>query len=51
MWNMASVGVRELATAAEGDLLEWLKEHPPLAPDPGKPLLSDILAEMRADER
>ena len=35
------------ATRAKGDLLD----HKPLPPVPGKPLLSEILAEMRRDER
>jgi prevent-host-death family protein len=35
------------ATPAEGDLLD----HEPLPPAPGKPLLSDALADLRADER
>ena len=39
------------ATAPVGDLLEYVKEHPPLPPTPGMPLASEILAEMRADER
>lgn len=39
------------ATPAIGSLTEYLKEHPPLPPTPGMPLASEILAEMRADER
>lgn len=39
------------ATPAVGDLVEYLKEHPPLPAVPGEPLASEILAEMRADER
>ena len=39
------------ATPAVGDLLEYLKEHPPLPGLPGEPAASEILAEMRADER
>ncbi|TMD11477.1 MAG: type II toxin-antitoxin system prevent-host-death family antitoxin [Chloroflexi bacterium] len=35
------------ATRAKGNLLD----HKPLPPVPGKPLLSEILAEMRRDER
>lgn len=35
------------ATPARGDLLD-LRPQPPV---PGKPRLSDVLAEMRADER
>jgi prevent-host-death family protein len=35
------------ATPAKGDLLDL----EPLPPIPGKPLLSEILAEMRRDER
>ncbi len=35
------------ATAAEGDLLEY--DPPPRAA--GEPLLSEVLAELRADER
>ena len=35
------------ATAARGDLLD-LKPHPPLS---GKRRLSDVLADLRADER
>lgn len=39
------------ATKAEFDLVEWLKEHPPTPVPPGMPTASEILAEMRADER
>jgi len=39
------------ATRAEGSLTEWLKEHPPTPTPPGMPTASEILAEMRADER
>ncbi len=35
------------ATPAEGDLLEY--DPPPRAP--GEPLLSEVLADLRADER
>ena len=36
---------------AIGDLLEYLREHPPLPALPGERSASEILAEMRADER
>ena len=36
------------ATPANGDLAEL---PPPIRPKPGRPLPSEILAEMRADER
>ncbi|HEY8692138.1 MAG TPA: type II toxin-antitoxin system prevent-host-death family antitoxin [Chloroflexota bacterium] len=39
------------ATRAEFDLVEWLKDNPPLPVPPGMPTLSEGLAEMRADER
>jgi hypothetical protein len=40
---MEQMGIREL----RADLLS----REPLPPEPGKPTLSEILAEMRADER
>ena len=39
------------ATPARGSFTEWLSQNPPLPTPPGQPLLSEILAEMRADER
>lgn len=36
---------------AEGDLGEFLRERAPLEPKPGVPLPSEVLAQMRADER
>jgi prevent-host-death family protein len=39
------------ARPAEGDLLEGLKTHPPVKLPPGSPTASDILAELREDER
>jgi prevent-host-death family protein len=34
-----------------GDLMELLKAHPPLPPMTGRPLASEILEQMRVDER
>ncbi len=39
------------ATPASGDLLEYLDAHPPLPAVEGVPLPSEMLAEMRANER
>ena len=39
------------ATPADGSLTEWLKDHPPSPAPPGMPTASEILAEMRSDER
>jgi prevent-host-death family protein len=39
------------ARPAEGNLLENLEKYPPLKLPPGSPTLSQILAEMREDER
>ena len=39
------------ATPAMGDPREYLKAHPPVPLPPGSPTASEILAEMRADER
>jgi prevent-host-death family protein len=38
-------------TSAVGSLSEWRKDNPPLPVPPGEPTLSEILEEMRADER
>ena len=50
--SAGSIGERLIAsgraTEAEGDLMEL---GPPLPPVPGKPTLSEVLAELRADER
>jgi prevent-host-death family protein len=39
------------AKPAQGDLIEFLEKNPPIPPKPGVPLPSEILAQMRADER
>ena len=39
------------ATPARGNLSDYVKEHPPLPLAPGQPSLSEIVAEMRTDER
>ncbi|HLQ32818.1 MAG TPA: type II toxin-antitoxin system prevent-host-death family antitoxin [Chloroflexota bacterium] len=39
------------ATPAVGDLREYLKTHPPLPAAPDSPTASEVLAELRADER
>ena len=39
------------ARPAKGDLMEFLRENPPLQPEPGEPLPSEILEELRRDER
>ena len=39
------------ARAAVGSLQEFLADHPPVPAKPGVPLPSEILADMRADER
>jgi prevent-host-death family protein len=38
---------------AQGDLLEWLTDNPPLPPEPGYegPTATEILIQMREDER
>jgi prevent-host-death family protein len=39
------------ASPSKDTLLSHLNQHPPLIPTPGEPLPSEILAELRADER
>lgn len=36
---------------ASGDLRRYLREHPPLPPEPGERPLSEVLQEMRDEER
>lgn len=36
---------------ANGDLRTYLREHPPLPAEPGERTLSEVLQEMRDEER
>ncbi len=38
-------------TPAKGDLTEFLREHPPLPRKPGEPTLTEVLLQMREEER
>jgi prevent-host-death family protein len=39
------------ATPPEGDLAEYLKQHPPARARPGEPTLTEVLLQMRDEER
>ena len=39
------------ATPPRGDLAEYLKKHPPAPARPGEPTLTEVLLQMRDEER